>query len=206
MKFKFLKAAFAGLVFTVSSSVYAELMIDTANDSFIDTTTGLEWMDFGVNTSYSSYEVASLLTTTFSGWSLATEVQVVEMWGNAFEDIATATNGNFDKIQLLWYIANTDQAQNDFDAVFDIMGARWDSNVEVSFYDTGGDFAGYVEVKNGGGAKVNTGNHDYGNNTIAYYGTMLVREGAVDVPEPAAFAIFALGMIGLATRRFKKQS
>jgi hypothetical protein len=28
----------------------------------------------------------------------------------------------------------------------------------------------------------------------------------VDVPEPSTLAIFALGMIGLASRRFKKQS
>jgi hypothetical protein len=36
---------------------------------------------------------------------------------------------------------------------------------------------------------------------IAFEGTP-----AIDVPEPSALAIFALGMIGLASRRFKKQS
>ena len=30
--------------------------------------------------------------------------------------------------------------------------------------------------------------------------------GNVDVPEPSTLAIFALGMIGLASRRYKKQS
>jgi len=33
-----------------------------------------------------------------------------------------------------------------------------------------------------------------------------IRLNAVDVPEPSTLAIFALGMIGLASRRFKKQS
>jgi hypothetical protein len=36
------------------------------------------------------------------------------------------------------------------------------------------------------------------------YGSLLLR--ATDVPEPSTLAIFALGMIGLASRRFKKQS
>ena len=31
-------------------------------------------------------------------------------------------------------------------------------------------------------------------------------EKNIDVPEPSTLAIFALGMIGLASRRFKKQS
>jgi hypothetical protein len=35
------------------------------------------------------------------------------------------------------------------------------------------------------------------------YGSAIVK---ADVPEPSTFAIFALGMIGLASRRFKKQS
>jgi hypothetical protein len=34
----------------------------------------------------------------------------------------------------------------------------------------------------------------------------LIKEISVDVPEPSTLAIFALGMIGLASRRYKKQS
>ena len=39
-------------------------------------------------------------------------------------------------------------------------------------------------------------------------GWFLVRESQrqTQVPEPSTLAIFALGMIGLASRRFKKQS
>jgi hypothetical protein len=36
-------------------------------------------------------------------------------------------------------------------------------------------------------------------------GLVLIKN-QVDVPEPSTLAIFALGMIGLASRRFKKQS
>jgi hypothetical protein len=45
-----------------------------------------------------------------------------------------------------------------------------------------------------------------GSNTSANYytNTWLVKKA--EVPEPSTLAIFALGMIGLASRRFKKQS
>ena len=35
--------------------------------------------------------------------------------------------------------------------------------------------------------------------------TRLVQQNTVDVPEPSTLAIFALGIMGLALRRFKKQ-
>jgi len=41
-------------------------------------------------------------------------------------------------------------------------------------------------------------------NIFSNYGVALVR--VTEVPEPSTLAIFALGMIGLASRRFKKQS
>jgi len=42
------------------------------------------------------------------------------------------------------------------------------------------------------------------NNSNSPTGSLLVRN--IQVPEPSTLAIFALGMIGLASRRFKKQS
>jgi hypothetical protein len=42
-------------------------------------------------------------------------------------------------------------------------------------------------------------------NDFGFYKVNLYRS-SVDVPEPSTLAIFALGMIGLASRRFKKQS
>jgi hypothetical protein len=44
-------------------------------------------------------------------------------------------------------------------------------------------------------------------NTVAGYGGWLYQDSPPEsVPEPSTLAIFALGMIGLASRRFKKQS
>lgn len=39
----------------------------------------------------------------------------------------------------------------------------------------------------------------------AWYAIDNIRYKSIDVPEPSTLAIFALGMIGLASRRFKKQ-
>ena len=36
--------------------------------------------------------------------------------------------------------------------------------------------------------------------------TFLVKDVVAEVPEPSTIAVFALGMIGLASRRLKKQS
>jgi len=46
---------------TLSFISTAGIITDTSNDSFIDETTGFEWMDFGVNNTYTYNEVSSLL-------------------------------------------------------------------------------------------------------------------------------------------------
>ena len=39
-----------------------------------------------------------------------------------------------------------------------------------------------------------------------YLSSAIVTQGAADVPEPTTLAIFALGLLGLASRHFKKQA
>jgi hypothetical protein len=46
----------------------------------------------------------------------------------------------------------------------------------------------------------------HNSNSSAGYDNFVFDTAAQDVPEPSTLAIFALGMIGLASRRFKKQS
>lgn len=60
---------------------------------------------------------------------------------------------------------------------------------------------------------VNFYNHSnfdsYSDSTNLVYSTMLIKNdtlgNATTVPDPSTMAIFALGMIGLASRKFKKQ-
>ncbi len=59
----------------------------------------------------------------------------------------------------------------------------------------------------GGGGSYNTGYDKYALAGVGYgHGSLTIEKLSVDVPEPSTLAIFALGMIGLASRRFKKQA
>ena len=56
---------------------------------------------------------------------------------------------------------------------------------------------------------IQSGNFSFPTNTglyieHGYFGANIMFEDSVSVPEPSTIAIFALGMIGLASRRFKK--
>jgi len=87
---------------------------------------------------------------------------------------------------------------------------------------TGHYFAFGDKQANGSARAAHAGNFEYHASTFGYdwnssYGTyltantqlfggMIMIKDATDVPEPSTLAIFALGIIGLASRRFKKQS
>jgi hypothetical protein len=61
-------------------------IIDTNNDSFIDSDTNLEWMDFGINNHETFFVVKNKTKNNgeYKDWSVATETQVRELWFNAF--------------------------------------------------------------------------------------------------------------------------
>mgnify|MGYP002700338185 FL=1 len=56
------------------------------------------------------------------------------------------------------------------------------------------------------GANVGVYNWAWANNIASDTLTLRIGQPTEEVPEPSTLAIFALGMIGLASRRFKKQS
>ena len=68
------------------SSSYTGSIIDTLNDSFIDTSAGLEWMDFGINNNQSYNYVISQLGSggVYEGWRLPTREEVLTLWANAY--------------------------------------------------------------------------------------------------------------------------
>jgi len=71
---------------TLSFITTAGIITDTSNNSFIDQTSGFEWMDFGVNNTYTYHEVSSLLDMgdEFEGWRIANEDDVAELMTNVF--------------------------------------------------------------------------------------------------------------------------
>lgn len=74
-------------------------------------------------------------------------------------------------------------------------GGNWIYN-EISFASTAASVGDDIQIRWTGG----------GTNSANGQEVALVSFSTVDVPEPSTFAIFALGMIGLASRRFKRKS
>jgi len=86
------------------------------------------------------------------------------------------------------------------DFSIDLSSLTATNNIEFRWYMTGTSTIGFANHQcNGGLGGAGCGAGDVGLD-LGVYGTK------VDVPEPSTLAIFALGMIGLASRRFKKQS
>jgi len=209
MNIKTLKAALLGLAVTVSSLANAGIITDTDNDSFIDETTGLEWMDFGINNIHSYNEVSDLLTSTYTGWNLATESQVLNLWTNAFEVQHITAWPNTAGGGYLYYMYANDIGKQIMLDVYSTMAygyenwrgigslglfERADGGMAYAFFTS---WAEHTEVYGR-----DNDYESYRASNDLRYSTMLVK--STEVPEPSTLAIFALGMIGLASRRFKK--
>jgi hypothetical protein len=213
MIFKLYKASVASLILSIillSSVANAGLITDTKNNSFIDETTGLEWMDFGVNNTYSYDQVTSLLSTEYAGWSLPTESDVLTLWHNAFSEVASHGSQSSGSTYALYH-ANKVAGVTLFDPIFEIMGFNNSPYAQGFFRDTTGStsYAGFNNDPTRSFAMA----HVYGRNVnldffntfdTPNFSTMLVK--AASVPEPSTLAIFALGLFGLSSGRFKKQS
>lgn len=231
MSFKFINTTLAGVVLCVScifNSANAGL-IDTANDSYIDTRTNLEWMDFGINNIHSYNYVASQLGSggVYEGWQLATSAQVLDLWTHIFADIDAKYYKDLNAFgpgQFFMLDGGSEAGSVIRDAVPTVMGFNYEGNIGTNeqFRQAQGMFEGdsglaHVEFlyftdldplnlteKHDSVAFNDSFNLDFVANTpLIDRSTLLVK---VKVPEPSTFAIFALGVIGLASRRFKKQS
>lgn len=187
----------------------AGLIIDTNNNSFIDQTTNLEWMDFGMNDNHTYTEVVSLLDTTYAGWSLASESEVLELWYNAFAGKGTPYDNGLLKSHEYVHYTNGDLNDLSFLENFENMGCEIANQCSVLsvFEDSGGGMSriifgnvpgiGQTTTVEGKGLAWESMRNQRLN-------TMLVRSASV--PEPSTLAIFALGVLGLTSRRFTKGS
>jgi len=219
MKFKFLQAAVIGLMLSVCNIANAGI-INTTNSSFIDNTTNLEWMDFGVNNQFTYNYVAGQLSTggVYDGWSLATEDQVITLWNNMFYSLVGYTASSVGTYLSLKDIQNnlnvtTGMYENTWQYLTQIIGANLTSsyNIEsIGLFKTNTDRISFAQIK--------IANEDYNfssragiyNPTSANaflssrvdnkYSTFLVKNvlSTTSVPEPSTLAIFALGLMGLA--------
>jgi len=176
MNIKMLKAAVAGLVLCVSGFANAGLIV---GDVYFDND-GISWEyvgSFQVNDGPDYW--LELEQVMFNGLDAAEEV-FGALANNMLYAISTVDNG------LVNHLANYDgwgQSNHVFseDIVVDING-----NGAYNYEGQGqGDWSAYIM--------------DHNNTNVNYVFQ------STSVPEPSTLAIFALGIMGLASRRFKKQ-
>ena len=230
MKILILNSIIVGIILVVTSLsniAIAGLIENTDDDSFIDKSTGLEWMDFGINNHRSFNYVASQLSDggDYYGWSLATMELVYEMWGNAFLGKGADETPNFFGSGQLYVETSSSTTSNVLTSVFSAMsynvrideGGRSDYNVSMGYF-IGINGLSYVEARQHQGSNYtkywetdraflndSTNNNGAKNMADELLSTLLVKK-SVNVPEPSTLAIFAFGVIGLASRRYKNQS
>lgn len=217
MKYNFFKGVIASLALAISGFANAGLIVDQSFDS--------SNIIGGANFSQGSSSI-------FDDFSLsnAANLEQISMWGgywttgvqpSSFDfriQIRSSTNVSdviYDTLITASNVTDTGFNHNNSSSAdilkfdFDVtglslnvgsyfIGVSSQNNPGTSFYWQRSDNSSF----NGGIASFssNLPTGSSGNHTLA------ISESSAQVPEPSTLAIFALGMIGLASRRFKKQS
>jgi hypothetical protein len=211
MNFKFLKASLAVMTIFVSSITHAGIIFGDLNyesgDSYVtDSLNNREWARFDVmrGTVAEWTNEFNDLNSSLYGFTLAKSFDT-----ELFTDAAFGI-GNYDVLSRQWPVKTGINAY----LFMQVMGDGFDfNNNNIWKY--------YIENDLGVSTNVT---HMYLRGQTSR-STNLMHEGSIrsqdtwssnmtflafrtiqDVPEPSTLAIFALGMIGLASRRYKKQS
>jgi hypothetical protein len=206
MKFKFLKFLCIALSFTLVSVSNAGLINSdylSAGDNLAayDASQSLNWLDLSVSEGWTINNWASNVQQN-EGWRLATNTEVENMLVSMF----TTVNALNISSQSFVTASATALEINNFSSVF---GQSSDNTRSYGLYvdeDSVWRMAGTDDF----GVNRTIWGAEFGNNynNLAVSGSnwfaMYIVKKATNVPEPSTLAIFALGMMGLASRRFKK--
>jgi len=203
---------------TNTSPTQAALL--TINEYTLNTDTGIvsnngqEWLQWDVTTGLSITQ--ALNQYDGDGWTLATNSDMEQLLNDWFE-ISWDTNNNANS---LLYDVGFDSMVDEFQSLFGVTSTT--KNIcsscapGISSHAIFGDFDGSVFENVGiyDDAEINGGTvRDSVFNGYVFFaggsrpstGVALVRNNiSSPVPEPSTLTLFALGMISLASRRFKK--
>jgi hypothetical protein len=224
MKSKIIISAVLLFSSLLSGITNAGVIVDTNNKSFIDKTTNLEWMDFGVNNGKSYDYVASQLDfgELYYGWSLASKDQVFEMWANAFLGLgAWRELPDYFGTGKLHILDGRGVVGSVVRPITDMMGHN-DVNIygDNSTFISVGTFAG-TDGLGEAAFDIHNGEWDISNfdsivlqhssewtERVAWTNknrsTFLVKDSLnniIEVPEPISVYIFLFGLFGLFTRQ-----
>ena len=202
-------------------------IINADNSSFLDTNTGLEWIDFGINDRYTYDFVSNQLGAgqRYSGWRLATEDEVVDLYFSYFyfqaeQQQSYLSGGNLNYISWA-YNRNSGlgSVRSVFDDSFDHMGNNEKTTESGQhrrfgsvgmFLDDEGDMSAISltnEVISGqhtDSARLHKlGSFEYFSTfSDAEYSTLLVRgEASAQVSEPASLGILSIALLGFGCLR-----
>jgi len=199
MKFNFLKVASAVLILTVSSLANATLIleggtgstgagniilngggttVDVAHNAYFNgaTTPASDWVWDLANSNGEANPLNFTFSFSLTGFDALT-AELTGLWG--VDNVGSVfLNGN-----LLSSLPNV--VTNNFNVLHDLSAGPGSS-----FFVAGLNVLSF-DVENRGGPG-------------AFRASVKVTAEAEPVPEPSTLAIFALGIIGLASRRFKK--
>ena len=212
MKLKLLNIALVSLVLSVSclTNVANAGLIKNGN-IITDTDTGLDWYALTATTGNSYNTMSSLLSDSNSiyfGYEYASFQQLESLWQNAGYITAIAP--------LVSIGNNTTTNATDILALNNLMGLFGQTGTNCCARSSG-----IYNAISGNSRLIWDWLPDAGGSGITYTGITtspsaitwaprndighwLIKETPTDVPEPSTLAIFALGIIGLASRRFNK--
>lgn len=207
MNNKMLKAAFAGLVLSVSVFANAGIISGTeyTDDGKLVDLQDLEWLTwdetYGISRTSIEAGYNGLLA---QGWRYATTDELGTLFASLWGGVNGWNSANYDGSQWLWEnFDNPDFLSGNVLSRFGDLHVGATTNYNAHWRAASTDY-----INESGWFSSNYGASFNFLDTLVKHETnassVLVRD--VDVPEPSTLAIFALGMIGLASRRFKKQS
>jgi hypothetical protein len=221
MKFNFLKQLVLGCALIVSANASASIISSTdthtTSDGSVVNLSGLDWLSWDSTTGQSRNAIESGYGGYFTdGWRYATVAEYANLMTSVFDTYNGYSTDNADGAQWLYdnLYGHIESSSTNNTQYFNYYGDA-DNECGTTAEGCYGHFRMYSGVDGDISESISHGwikpadfngqHHIDKNHTNSYFASALVRT-QVSVPEPTSLAIFALGMIGLASRRFKKQS
>jgi hypothetical protein len=198
MNIKMLKAAVAGLVLSVSGFANAGLItFNPSGTSTVSQGTDLFWDMLSDNTSTSSLGAVGGFNLTghedfHFNTSTSDMVNIGTGTGGYLFNLGEMIGSSSNWSNIADYVGTTDYSG--------IMNLGDSGIFGLSFQLAGQTHYGWVNISENSGTQSILG---WGYESIA--GQALAAGVTTSVPEPSTLAIFALGIMGLASRKFKKK-
>jgi len=191
-------------------------IIDTDSESFIDTQSGLEWMDFGINNIDSYNFVSSNLGSgqKYNGWRVASSEDVTNLLINAFFGFGNTETGNVGGWDIVTHAYNNNSTGSNIEHIFDFMGFNravfssnlFSHNLSRGLFETssGGlrelilaDYPNTLNADIVGISTIPISKLHFKSSDYLGFSTMLIKK----VPEPSTVILFMITLFFLLIKK-----